>query len=246
MDAASAHCVRSIRAKLRSYILQIPWCINMTDQEIEIVTFADELFEQNSRLIISQDDHLCWVIDPGFTPATDGLLKYITTNKLSPEAVILTHAHADHIAGLSQVLSVHEMLPVYLAMAEWSFLDDPSQNLSAMTGMELRVRAPELRDLAPDQVLRLGETQWHVLDTSGHSPGGRTLYCPRAQTAIVGDALFAGSIGRVDFPHSDGPRLLSNIREKRFTLPGSTRVCSGHGPDTTIEIERTTNPFFTS
>ena len=216
----------------------------MTDQEIEIVTFADELFAQNSRLIISQGEPRCWVVDPGFAPATDNLLKYLTERNLSPEAVILTHAHADHIAGLSQVLNVHEMLPVHLAKIEWSYLEDPSQNLSMMTGMELRVKAPELRDLAPDQVLELGGTQWQVLDTSGHSPGGRTLYCSQAQTAIVGDALFAGSIGRVDFPHSDGPRLLSNIREKLFTLPGATRVCSGHGPDTTIEIERRTNPFF--
>jgi len=216
----------------------------MTDQEIEIVTFADEFFAQNSRLIISQGEPCCWVVDPGFAPATDNLLKYLAERNLSPEAVILTHAHADHIAGLSQVLNVHEMLPVHLAKIEWSYLEDPSQNLSTMTGMELRVKAPELRDLAPDQVLELGGTQWQVLDTSGHSPGGRTLYCSQAQTAIVGDALFAGSIGRVDFPHSDGPRLLSNIREKLFTLPGATRVCSGHGPDTTIEIERRTNPFF--
>ena len=216
----------------------------MTDQEIEIVTFADEFFAQNSRLIISQGEPCCWVVDPGFAPATDNLLEYLTESNLSPEAVILTHDHADHIAGLSQVLNVHEMLPVHLAKTEWSYLEDPSQNLSTMTGMELRVKAPELRDLAPDQVLELGGTQWQVLDTSGHSPGGRTLYCPQAQTAIVGDALFAGSIGRIDFPHSDGPRLLSNIREKLFTLPGSTRVCSGHGPDTTIEIERRTNPFF--
>ncbi len=216
----------------------------MADQDIEIITFTDELFEQNSRLVIPQNEAFCWVIDPGFFPATDNLLKYLTDRNLSPEAVILTHAHADHIAGLSQVLHSHKMLPVYLAKTEWSFLQDPSQNLSMMTGRELRVSAPELRDLTSNQVLKLGGTQWRVLDTSGHSPGGRTLYCPEAQTAIVGDALFAGSIGRVDFPHSDGPRLLCNIREKLFTLPGSTRVCSGHGPDTTIEIERTTNPFF--
>ncbi len=216
----------------------------MTDQEIEIVTFVDELFAQNSRVIISQDGSSCWIIDPGFAPATDNLLKHLSTRNLSPEAIILTHAHADHIAGLSQVLNAHAESPVYLAEVEWPFLEDPSQNLSAITGMELRVSAPELRDLAPDQVLELGDAQWQVLDTSGHSPGGRTLYCPQVQTAIVGDALFAGSIGRVDFPHSDGPRLMTNIREKLFTLPDSTRVCSGHGPDTTIEIERSTNPFF--
>ncbi len=216
----------------------------MPDQEIEIVTFVDEFFAQNSRLVISQDKSCCWVIDPGFIPATDNLLNHLTERNLSPEAVILTHAHADHIAGLSQVLEIHKPLPVYLAKIEWSFLEDPSQNLSAMTGVELRVSAPDLRDLDPGHMLELGETQWQVFDTSGHSPGGRTLYCPEAQTAIVGDTLFAGGIGRFDFPHSDGPRLFSNIREKLFTLPGDTRVCSGHGPDTTIEIERTTNPFF--
>ena len=193
--------------------------------------------------MISQNESRCWLVDPGFHPATDGLLKHIVESKLSPEAVILTHAHADHIAGLSQVLNAHKMLPVYLAKTEWSFLQEPSQNLSTMTGMELRVSAPELCDLAADQVLELGETRWQVLDTPGHSPGGRTLYCPEAETAIVGDTLFAGGIGRYDFPHSDGPQLFSSIREKLFTLPGGTRVCSGHGPDTTIEIERTTNPF---
>ncbi len=216
----------------------------MPDQEIEIVTFVDEFFAQNSRLVISQDKSCCWVIDPGFIPATDNLLNKLTERNLSPEAVILTHAHADHIAGLSQVLETHKTLPVYLAKTEWSFLEDPSQNLSAMTGVELRVSAPDLRDLDPGHMLELGETRWQVLDTSGHSPGGRTLYCPEAQTAIVGDTLFAGGIGRFDFPHSDGPLLFSNIREKLFTLPGDTRVCSGHGPDTTIEIERTTNPCF--
>ncbi len=211
---------------------------------VEIVEFVDTTYAQNSRIVHVEGENGCWVVDPGLPPTTANMLKYLSERKLSPDAIVLTHAHADHIAGIPDMLATYRVLPVYLAEVEWSFLGDPSQNLSTMGGLELRVQAPELRDLADGETLQLGQTRWLVLDTSGHSPGGRTLYCAHAGAAIVGDALFAGSIGRVDFPHSDGPRLLANIREKLFTLPGETRVCSGHGPDTTIEIERATNPFF--
>lgn len=82
-----------------------------------------------------------------------------------------------------------------------------------------------------------------MLDTSGHSPGGRSLYCAQHEVVIVGDALFAGGIGRYDFHHSNGEQLLSNIRQNLYSLPDETRVLSGHGPDTTIGREKATNPF---
>ena len=78
---------------------------------------------------------------------------------------------------------------------------------------------------------------------TGHSPGGRTLYCAEAKLALVGDAVFAGSIGRVDFHHSDGERLLANIRDHILTLPDDTTLIPGHGPATTVASERATNPF---
>lgn len=171
------------------------------------------------------------------------MLKYIDQNKLRPEAVVLTHAHADHIAGIPLVRSRYPDIPVYLARVEWSFLGDPRQNLSGLFGPGFGVEASDLRDLAEGQALELGVLRWRVLDTSGHSPGGRTLYCAAQSVAIVGDSLFAGSIGRTDFPHSDGPLLLRNIRTKLLTLPGATRVLSGHGPDTTIAEESASNPF---
>jgi glyoxylase-like metal-dependent hydrolase (beta-lactamase superfamily II) len=84
---------------------------------------------------------------------------------------------------------------------------------------------------------------WNILDVSGHSPGGRAFYGAALNIAFVGDALFAGSVGRVDFPHSDGERLLRNIQANLMTLPDATRVLSGHGPETTIGRERRTNPY---
>lgn len=216
----------------------------MNNSNVDIREFVDPIYAQNSRIVTINGQSECWVIDPGLAPASDDMLIFLSEKALSPQALILTHAHADHIAGVPLLLERFADLPVYLAEIEWPFLADPAQNLSAMGGMDLRVSVGNLLDLAPGMTLELGRTRWQVFDTSGHSPGGRTLYCDAQSIAVVGDALFAGSIGRVDFPHSDGARLLANIREQLFTLPGQTRICSGHGPDTTVEVERTTNPFF--
>ena len=100
-----------------------------------------------------------------------------------------------------------------------------------------------LHDLPEGATLELDGGTWQVLETSGHSPGGRSLYCPEEQVVIVGDALFAGGIGRYDFHHSDGPQLMRNLQQKLMTLPDETRVLPGHGPSTTIGTERQTNPF---
>ena len=216
----------------------------MPIQSVKTLNFTDSMFVQNSRLILPTGCDVCWIVDPGLPPATQNMLKYMSAEHLTPIATILTHAHADHIAGIPLILGSYPELPVYLAENEWPFLGDPSQNLSATTGLDLRVQVPVLKDLPAGGSLELGQTSWRVLDTSGHSPGGRTLSCARAGVAIVGDALFAGSIGRIDFPHSDGQLLLTNIRENLFTLPGETLVLSGHGPDTSIGVERRTNPFF--
>jgi glyoxylase-like metal-dependent hydrolase (beta-lactamase superfamily II) len=171
------------------------------------------------------------------------MLTCVEANRLRPEAIVLTHAHADHIAGIPEIQRSWPGLPVYLAEVEWSFLTDPASNLSILSGLELRVPVKTTKDLPPGGELQLGDLIWKVLDTSGHSPGGRTLYQSQAGVAIVGDALFAGSIGRIDFPHSNGQTLLRNIREQLLVLPGGTRVLSGHGPDTTIEHELRHNTF---
>jgi len=93
------------------------------------------------------------------------------------------------------------------------------------------------------QELTLGDTVWKVLDTSGHTPGGVSFYCPDLQVVIAGDALFARSIGRTDFPGSSHAQLITTIRENLLTLPDETQVITGHGPQTTIGLERAANPF---
>jgi glyoxylase-like metal-dependent hydrolase (beta-lactamase superfamily II) len=203
----------------------------------------DDVYMENGYTVSLRDSGPCWVIDPGLPPQASEILEHIRNHKLTPAAIVLTHAHADHIAGVDEVREAYPKLPVYLAREEWPALTQPKHNLSAYVGQSFATRVTDPRDLPHGSALELDGTKWKVLDVSGHSPGGRALYCAELKMVIVGDALFAGSVGRVDFPHSSGDQLMRNIKGNLLTLPDDTRVLSGHGPETTIGHERKTNPF---
>jgi glyoxylase-like metal-dependent hydrolase (beta-lactamase superfamily II) len=132
---------------------------------------------------------------------------------------------------------------VWIGAEDDRMLTDANANLSAPFGVQLV--APKSADmhLRPGQTIELDGTTWQVLDTAGHSPGGRSFYCAQAAVVIVGDALFAGSVGRVDFPGSDAQQLMDNIRNNLYALPDDTVVYAGHMQTTTIGQEKRTNPF---
>ena len=182
----------------------------------------------------------CWIVDVGFDPAP--LIRLVRQAGLRPLRIVLTHAHLDHIAGVREVLAQLGPIPIAIHEAEAGFLLDPVLNLS--TFVEMNVTTPPADELLRDgQTLALGDSQWRVLHTPGHSPGGITLHHAPSHQAIVGDTLFAGSIGRSDFPTSDGEALFRSIRERLLTMPDETRIYPGHGPETTIGQERRSNPF---
>lgn len=215
----------------------------MNDQTLHIYITNDPIYVENGYTIHRRDNGPCWIIDPGFEPQARKIIEYVQEHSLHPDAIVLTHAHADHIAGIDKVRDQLGKMPVYLAKVEWAALTDPMENFSGMLGPGFTTNVTGPIDLPAEETLELDDTIWKILDTSGHSPGGRTLYCQELGIAFVGDALFAGGIGRVDFPHSDGEKLMQNIHKKLMTLPDETRILSGHGGETTIGRERNTNPF---
>ncbi|MBN8643909.1 MAG: MBL fold metallo-hydrolase [Planctomycetes bacterium] len=182
----------------------------------------------------------CWIIDASFGPAP--IIRAIAEQRLSPQLLILTHAHADHMAGVEELRAAFPGLPVLIHRAEKDFLTDPRLNLSAGFGMPVTAR-PADRLLEGDETLELAGETWRVLHTPGHSPGGITLVHDASRTAIVGDTLFSGSVGRTDFPTSNPQHLVDSVRTVLYRLPHETRVFPGHGPPTTIAREARSNPF---
>ena len=182
----------------------------------------------------------CWIADAGFDP--EPLIERLRELHQRPEAIVLTHAHLDHIAGVDDVLSAFPGTPVLIHETERAWLGDPELNLSAFAGMPVTCAGPD-RTLVDGETLDLAGARWRVLHTPGHSPGGIALHHAPSGVAIAGDALFRESVGRTDFPGCDAAELERSIRAKLYTLPGGTRVLPGHGPETTIEHERLANPF---
>lgn len=210
----------------------------MADSTLHIETFCLGEWMTNCYVVVR--GNRCWFVDAGFEPAP--MIQYVQTHRLVPTQVVLTHAHVDHIAGLSQILGVFAGIPILVHRAEVEFLTDPTLNLSAAL-TEPVTELEATTTLEHGQMIELGGSSFEVRHTPGHSPGGITLYQKEAEVAIVGDALFAGSIGRFDFPTSDQAALFRSIREQLLTLPDATRILPGHGPATTIGEERRGNPF---
>jgi glyoxylase-like metal-dependent hydrolase (beta-lactamase superfamily II) len=207
---------------------------------IRIEPFILGDFLTNCYVVRDADRPECWIIDCGRDP--DPMLEFIEQKKLAPQAILLTHAHCDHIWGIDDALSRLGELPIYLHQEEREWCQDPMLNLSALMGLPVSVSGPTTL-LKGGEALTLGGSTWRVLHTPGHSPGSVCFINDDAAEAIVGDTLFAGSMGRIDFPTSDPHAMRRTLLETMLALPDAMRIHPGHGESTTIGRERRTNPF---
>jgi glyoxylase-like metal-dependent hydrolase (beta-lactamase superfamily II) len=213
---------------------------------MKVATAAVPPFAKNGFLVSCEETREAVLIDPGDEIAS--LVRQSSAEKLTVVQILLTHAHLDHITGVGAAKRAFDV-PVWLHRDDL-FLYDGIVEQGRMFGMELERQPPVDRFYEPGQPIRFGRHIVDVLHTPGHCPGGVCLAIgPDAGSGrelFVGDTLFAGSIGRTDLPGGDFDTLIRSIKEVLFSFPDETVVHSGHGPDTSIGIERRTNPFLTS
>lgn len=196
---------------------------------------------QTNCYVISNKEKQCLIFDPG--EQGEMFVNEIRNLKLKPLAIVLTHAHFDHIGAVEIVRDAFKV-PVYIHQAEKNWLMDASKNGSARyTELPLVEAKPADVLIEQEGLLEIGSFSCQMFHTPGHSPGSITYWFKEDGFAIVGDTLFQGSIGRTDLPHGNDKQLLQSINNKILTLPDETVCYPGHGGPTTPQEEKRHNPF---
>ena len=207
-----------------------------------ITSFTFNPFSENTY-IISNESKECWIIDPGcYTDAEKQKLSdYISKNQLKPVRLLNTHCHLDHIFGNAYIADTYQLSP------EWHEKETFIAQNAKISAMMFGVKEPEFREpksfLIPGTTLNLGEDEFKLLFTPGHSPGSVTFYNEKESYAIVGDVLFRESIGRTDLPGGNYDTLIKAIKRELLILPEDVVIYNGHGPSTTIGYEKKYNSF---
>jgi hydroxyacylglutathione hydrolase len=207
--------------------------------ELEVVALPNGQFAENCYLVADRGTRDAVIIDPGEEPAM--FLAELDTRAWHLRGIWLTHAHVDHIIGVAAIRKATGA-PIHLHPLDRAIYDALPQ-FGAWVGMQLEAPPPPDVALEVGASLRVGRFAFQVRFTPGHSPGSVSFV--GHDMVFGGDVLFNGSIGRTDLPGGDYATLMSTIQSQFLSLPDSTIVHSGHGPDTTIGVERLTNPFLT-
>jgi glyoxylase-like metal-dependent hydrolase (beta-lactamase superfamily II) len=207
--------------------------------ELEVVALPNGRFAENCYLVADLAAREAVIIDPGEEPET--FLAELDTRAWSLKAIWLTHAHIDHVLGVEAIKRATGV-PIHLHPDDRPLYEALPQ-FGEWVGLPVDAPPPPDVELQSGGRVRVGGYEFEVRHTPGHSPGSVSF----VGHGIVfgGDVLFNGSIGRSDLPGGDHPTLMATIQAHFLSLPDSTVVYSGHGPETTIGIERLTNPWLT-
>jgi glyoxylase-like metal-dependent hydrolase (beta-lactamase superfamily II) len=180
------------------------------------------------------------VVDPG--DDIQRIMALLQRHNLTVKQILITHAHIDHIAGAAKLKTLTGAPILYNSN------DLPLVKMMDMQAAWLGMPTPEVHPpddtLDDGRIISIAGLTGQILHTPGHTQGSVCLHIPGENLLLAGDTLFAGSVGRTDLPGGDGPTLIRSIHSKLLTLPGDTTVIPGHGPNTTLEEEKDSNPFF--
>jgi hydroxyacylglutathione hydrolase len=213
---------------------------------MNIKTIPQGSYQTNSYVLNKAAQGDCVVIDTGLDNAE--LLGYLERAKLNPSALLLTHGHLDHILGVELMREKYPDIKLYIHADDAVMLGDASANMSAYSAVYDNFTAKPADVLPCDgQILHLCGFEIKVLHIPGHTAGGVSFHFPKEKAIFTGDCLFAGSIGRTDFPGYNEVQcrmqLINGIKEKIIPLGDDVKIYPGHGPATTIRCEKKHNPY---
>lgn len=208
----------------------------MANSQIEWMVLG--MVSTNTYLVKNQDTGELLIIDPA--DAAGRIQEKIGRMEGRPAAILLTHGHFDHMLAADALRNAYD-IPVYACIQEKNLLKNARYNLSASWASPHVMEAD--RYLADGETFREAGFEIRLLHTPGHTEGSCCYYLPEEAVLFSGDTLFAGSVGRTDFPTSSGADMRKSLQRLLSELPADTRVCPGHGEETTIAYEKRYNPF---
>jgi len=210
---------------------------------VKIKKFIFNPFQENTFLLYDETNE-CVVIDAGCNDQNEQLelLTFIEENGLKLKLLLNTHCHIDHIMGNAFIVEKYKV-PTIAHKDDLPLLER-SNDMAIAFGFNIQKPPMPTIYVNHGEEIEFGNTKLKVLHVPGHSPGSIAFYCENDGFVIVGDVLFAGSIGRADLPGGDYGTLIRSITNNLFTLPENVVVYPGHGEATTIEHEKNTNPYF--
>jgi hydroxyacylglutathione hydrolase len=203
---------------------------------VAVQTLTVGAFQENCYLVVDDRSGKAVIVDPG--GEGERLVEAVDRSGATLEAVWITHAHVDHVGAIASIKQRWDV-PIYLHPLDRRLYEAAGRQ-AQVYGVPFEEPPPPDREFADGQQLKVGDVELEVMHAPGHSPGHVVIHGDGI--ALVGDCLFAGSIGRTDLPFSNPPQLAATL-EKISALPPETVVYPGHGMDTTIAEERRSNPF---
>ena len=209
---------------------------------LHVHSFVFNAFQENTYIVYDESG-LCAIFDPGMSNHQEEMefSAFIEKNELKPIALYNTHCHIDHVLGNRFIFENYALIPQFHE-GEVPVLV-AVDNMAPAYGFRYETSPICETFLEEGQVVEIGTNPLQVLFVPGHSPAHICFYSEELDFVIGGDVLFRNSIGRTDLPGGNHELLLSNIKEKLYTLPSQTIVYPGHGPATTIGFEKESNPF---